>query len=38
MSITFPKPPAHDTVDPQLHDANAIYEKLWALANNLWWS
>lgn len=38
MSITFPKPLAHDTVDPQIHDANAIYEKLWALASNLWWS
>jgi len=38
MSITFPKPPAHDTVDPQIHDASAIYDKLWALASNLWWS
>src|SRR5690606_2773189 len=37
MSTTFPKP-VNETVDPQFHDATAVYEKLWALANNLWWS
>ncbi len=38
MSITYPKSSGPDAADPQLHDAHAIYDKLWALANNLWWS
>lgn len=38
MSITYPKPSSHDAAEPHLHDARAIYDKLWALASNLWWS
>lgn len=38
MSITLPKLPANEGGDSQLPEANAVYEKLWSLATNLWWS
>lgn len=38
MSIATNTLPAGDPGDPSLSEAQAIYQKLWALANNLWWS
>ncbi len=38
MSTTLPAFPMTDSGDPTNLETLALYEKLWSLANNLWWS
>ena len=38
MSITLPEMPPTDPGHSQFPEANIVYEKLWSLATNLWWS
>ncbi len=38
MSTTLPPSNLSELGDPTSTEASAIFEKLWALANNLWWS
>lgn len=38
MSITLPKLPASESGESKFPEAHAIYQKLWSLATNLWWS
>ena len=38
MSTTLPATSVSEPGEPTNGESLAIYEKLWALANNLWWS